>query len=320
MTAPYRRSMPFSHSSTRYSKASRPSGVGNAGSRIRPELDLDVAALGDLERAPHRVLVTGEVERHLGRALEPELVGVELPVVRVLERVARLDAQQRLVRERVGLLEVVDVARGDERQAGLLGEPDQVRVDLGLLAQPGVLELDVDALAAEDLDEPVEVGGRVGRPVLDERPGDAAGEAARERDDSLRVPLEQRPVDARLVVVALEVAERGELDQVPVALVRLGEQRQVRVPLRLRHAVVADVDLAADERLHAVLAGLLDEVDRARQRAVVGERHGRHLPLGRARGERRHPARPVEDGVLRVDVEVDERRRRHGRSQSRVAA
>ena len=29
------------------------------------ELDLDVAALGDLERAPHRVRLTGEVERHL---------------------------------------------------------------------------------------------------------------------------------------------------------------------------------------------------------------------------------------------------------------
>ena len=53
------------------------------------ELDLDVAALGDLERPPHRVLVAGEVERHLLRALEIELVRVELPVVRVLQRVAR---------------------------------------------------------------------------------------------------------------------------------------------------------------------------------------------------------------------------------------
>ena len=46
--------------------------------------------------------------------------------------------------------------------------------------------------------------------------------------------LERLPVDARLVVVALEVAERAELDQVRIAVVVLGEQREVRVALRLR--------------------------------------------------------------------------------------
>ena len=129
------------------------------------------------------------------------------------------------------------------------------------------------------------------------------------------MPLEQLPVDARLVVVALEVAEARELDQVPVALGRLGEQRQVRVALLLRLAVVGDVDLAADDRLHAVLLGLLDELDRARERAVVGERDRRHLELRGPRGERRDPARPVEDRELRVDVEMDEGGRfRHGKA------
>ena len=54
------------------------------------------------------------------------------------------------------------------------------------------------------------------------------------------------------------------------------------------------------------LRGLAVELDRAGERAVVGERDGRHLELGRARRERRDPARPVEDRVLGVDVEVDE--------------
>ena len=65
------------------------------------ELDLDVAALGDLERAAQRVVVAGEVAGHLLGRLEEEVVGLELPVVRVLERVARLDAEQRLVGARV---------------------------------------------------------------------------------------------------------------------------------------------------------------------------------------------------------------------------
>ena len=113
------------------------------------------------------------------------------------------------MRERVLGVEVVDVAGRDERKPGLLREGDQLRVDLVLLGEPGVLDLDVRRVAAEDLDEPVEVGARVLRATLRERARDAAREAAGERDDALRVTLEELPVDARLVVVALEVAERA---------------------------------------------------------------------------------------------------------------
>ena len=218
------------------------------------------------------------------------------------------------MRERVVGVEVVDVAGRDERKARLRRERDELRVDLLLLGEAGVLDLDVRRVAPEDLDEPVEVGARVARAVLRERPRDAAGEAAGERDDALRVPLEQLPVDARLVVVALEVAERRELDEVRVALVRLREQRQVRVALRLCAAVVGDVDLAADDRLDAYLLRLAEELDRAGERAVVGERDGRHLEPRGLLDEVRDPARPVEDRVLRVDVQVDEGRSGHGRA------
>ncbi len=51
--------------------------------------------------------------------------------------------------------------------------------------------------------------------------------------------------------------------------------------------------------------------DRARQRAVVGERDGRHLELGRPRDQVGDPAGAVEDRVLGVDVQVDERRLGH---------
>src|SRR5205085_7282985 len=138
-------------------------------------------------------------------------------------------------------------------------------------------DLDVDGVAPEDLDKPIEVGGRVGGPVLLEGLRDAPRETAGERDDSLRVPPEEIEVDARLVVVPLEIARRGELDQVPIALVRLGEEREVRIALRLREPVLRDVDLAPDDRLDAVLAGLAVELDGAGVAAVVGERDGRHL-------------------------------------------
>ena len=175
-----------------------------------------------------------------------------------------------------------------------------------------VLHLDVGRVLAEDLDEPVHLGRRVGGPGLLERLADPPGEAAGERDQPLGVGLEQLPVDARLVVVALEVAGRGELDQVGVAGVVLGEEREVSVPLGLGAAVVADVDLAAENRLDSDLSGLPVELDGPGERAVVGEPDGGHLELSSPSREGRDAARPVEDRVLGVDVKVDERRFRHG--------
>ena len=215
---------------------------------------------------------------------------------------------------RVRVVEVVDVAGGDERDAGLLGEGGELRVDPRLLVEAGVLDLDVDVVAAEDLGQAIEVRGGVLGPALLECFRDAAREAAGERDEPLGVAFEVPPVDARLVVVALEVAGRGELDQIPVALVRLGEEGQMRVALLLLGGVVADVDLAADQRLDAGLLRVLVELDGAGERAVVGESDGGHLELGGAGGEVRDPAGPVEDRELGVDVEVDERCLGHGKS------
>ena len=227
-----------------------------------PELDLDRAALRDLQRPRHGLLEAGEVACHLLRRLEEELVRVEFPVRRVLQRVARLDAEERLVREGVLGVEVVDVTGRDERKAGLLREGDEAGVDLLLLRETGVLQLDVCRVSSEDLDEAVEIRVRVLRPALRERPRHTPRQTARERHDPARMSLEELPVDAWLVVVALEVAERGELDEVGVALVRLGEEREMRVALGLHSAIVRHVHLAADDGLHTGVARLAVELDR----------------------------------------------------------
>ena len=269
--------------------------------------ELDVAALRDLERAPKRRVLAGEVAGHLLGRLEVEVVGVELPVVRVLQRVAGLDAEQRLVGARVLVPEVVDVARRDGRELGRPCQLDELRQDPLLHLEVRVLQLDVDVVAAEHLREPVELGARVRDAVLLERLADAAREAAGERDHAGRVPLEELPVDARLVVVALEVAEARQLDQVRVAGLIGREEREVGVALLLGVAVVGDVDLAADDRLDAGSLGRLEQLHRARHRPVIGERDSRHLELGGALDEVGDPARTVENRVLGVDVKVNER-------------
>ena len=107
---------------------------------------------------------------------------------------------------RVFMEQVVHVAGRDERKPRALRELRELRVDPRLLGQPRVLDLDVGRLAAEDLDEPVEVGRGVGPARFLERLRDASGKASGERDQTLGVRLEQPPVDARLVVITLQIA------------------------------------------------------------------------------------------------------------------
>ena len=98
--------------------------------------------------------------RHLLRALQVELVGVE-GHLRLRERRLRLHAQQRRVVVVVLAAQVVDVGGRDERPAHLARELRDRLVDLLLLGDPVALDLEVDVLGAERLDEVVEVRARV---------------------------------------------------------------------------------------------------------------------------------------------------------------
>jgi hypothetical protein len=268
---------------------------GEARQQQLAELDVDLAALGDLERRLDRSGVGGERLPHLTGALEEELVGVE-GELRLLEGRLRLNAEQSRVVGVVVAALVVDVGRGDQRAPQLSGVADDPVVRLRLLGDPVLLDLEVDVLWAEDLDEVVEVRARVRRPLLDQPPAEAGLEAPRERDHPLGVPGEELHVDVRLAALeALEVAGRGQLDEVAKALVGGRQQREV-VALRaaLGTPVVHEVRLEPEDRLHAVLRARLVGLDGAVHHAVVGEPEGGHAELGGARRHRIDLARPVE--------------------------
>ena len=119
----------------------------SCGSRIRP------SSISTLQRSAtssvRRIASSwpGKSSAISSRRLEVEVVGLELPVVRVLERVAGLDAEERLVCARVGVAQVVDVAGRDGRQPLLRGELDELRQDPRLHVEVRVLQLDVDVVA-----------------------------------------------------------------------------------------------------------------------------------------------------------------------------
>ena len=291
------------------------------------QLELDVGPLGDEQRRVARRLDLPEEVAHLGSALEVVLVGVEAEAVDVGEQRPGLDAQQRVVRLGVGAVGVVAVVRCQQGRADLRGDLDELGVGPGLLGQAVVLELDEEVVLAEDLLEPTCPLERLGLVAGQQGLEDHAAQAARGGDQALVVGLEQLPVDPGLVVVALEVRRRGELEQVLVALRRLRDQRQVVVELVAAVGVPAGVvDLAPahrslvarlarhvglgpDDRVDAgVLAGLV-EVEDPVHVAVVGDPERRHAVLDRGIDEVLDPRRTIEHRVLGVGVQMRERPR-----------
>ena len=216
------------------------------------------------------------------------------------------------------------VVVGHERQAQLLGQPDELGVDPLLLGDAGPLELDIEPRL------PAAVGGEVpGVParlvegglvvgvvlcldVLCQVMGQRAAEVTVDGDETLRPPGEGRAVHARPVVEAVLEGVGAQLEQVPPAGVVLGEQDEVKPavgePRRRALEPVArrDVGLDAQDRLDPGRLRLRVELDRAVKVAVIGHRDGGHAQLPHALHQPIDLDAAVEERVLGVQVQVNE--------------
>jgi hypothetical protein len=115
----------------------------------------------------------------------------------------------------------------------------------------------------------------------------------------------------RLVVEALGVARRHQLDEVLEADLVLGQQHQVVGGLARRAALVAavargHVDLAAQDRVDAALARRVVEHHRREHVAVFGDGQRRHAHLLRLVEQLVDAACAVEQRELGVQVQMDE--------------
>ena len=141
--------------------------------------------------------------------------------------------------------------------------------------------------------------------LLDAVVGDEVGLAAEDGLDEQRRPV---GLDGLEVVRALPDGHVGlplRVDAVvDVGVGRVG-LRLLELPALLE-ALDVVLPLAHVALLVVVLAALQVEVRDAEHVAVVGEREGRHLEVDRALHHVRHARGRVEDGEVRVVVEVDE--------------
>ena len=193
----------------------------------------------------------------------------------------------------VVLVGVVQVVGGEQRCAEVVGDLQKLGVAVVLGADAVVLQLDVQRVAPEDVLQAA--GPAPGLVVVAGEQGllHHAAEAPGGGHEALGVVGEHLPVHPGLVVVALEECPAGQLEQVAIAGVAVGEQGQVVVELPAALAVVAGVvdlgilgpvtvgalvaalerhvGLGADDRLDVVrLAGPV-EVEDPVHVAVVGD-------------------------------------------------
>ena len=276
------------------------------------EVDLDVASFGDLFRVEDRVRVIREKPFHLLRGPEGEVEVREARASFLRDRPVVLDTHEDVVRVPVLRVEVEDVSRGDERDAGLAVDVEESFVDVRLVLVGDVrTDFEVEMILAEDV--PILECGRLGpgRVVIDEVRGNLAGHVAGERDEPFVVQTEEVLVDAGLVIEAVELRLGDELEEVFVADLVLREEddgvpRAVIDGGCLAEVVLHDVELDADDRFDAGILGLDVELDRAVHVGRVGEGERCHPEFLRLRDEVVDLRQGAEEGIVGVDVQMSE--------------
>ena len=117
-------------------------------------------------------------------------------------------------------------------------------------------------------------------------------------------------VDARLVIIAVQVGGGRELDEVFVAGLVLHQQAEVMIlfavaGLTFQAGAGRHVHFAADDGLDALGAGRLVKLNHPVHRPVVGDGEGREFQRVRPVHQLVQTARPVEERVLGVQMQMD---------------
>ena len=277
------------------------------------ELQLDVAAFGDLDGILQGLGKVRENASHFLRGLHVELVGLEPPPIGIMDGLSRLDAQENFMSEGVAGIKVVTVIGGKHWKVELPGQGHEPRKDSLLLLQAVVLKLDV-VPPLKQLGEIPRGPLRALLILLKERLRHRAVKTRGRRDEPLGVFLQQVPVDAGFVVEALQMTLADKGEEVPIALLVHGEKELVIKPhgsvARGRRPVepapLGDVELAPEDGFDAVLKRLLVKLDGAEEVAVVGDGQGGQLLGLRLLHQGVEPVGPVQQTVLGVKMKVTE--------------
>ncbi len=298
--------------------------------RVVLDVVIFVALIDNFYRIAQSLRHIGEKFVHLGRRLEPLLLGVAHSV-RVVQILARIQADQVVMGIAVLLVHEVYVVGADELDAVLLRHLDEELVVRFLLLvalwiverilRDVALEFQIVVVAEQVLMPQDSHLGSCNVARL-ELLGHLATDARRTADQVLVVFFKHVVVDTRTHVVAIDPADRHRLDKVLVAGLVLGQQdkvptRAVLLALLLVQRATRHIDLASENRLDGRQSGLLallvvalgdvEELLDSEHVAVVGDGESRHIVVRSLVPEPRNLALPVEQRIFSVNVKVCKR-------------
>ncbi len=235
------------------------------------------------------------------------------------------------------MLQIVAIVGGDQRDSRFAREADDFRIDLLLDFQSLVLNLQEEIPFSKDVAQAISGFARLIRLFFHQILGNGSAQACRQRNQTTAVLRQQVIVDARLVIKTFEVSRRDQLDQIAVAFRAFAQQHQViraalpwfgrvsvgGIALRRLAAIVAaalgHIHFAPDDRLDAARLGGVVEGLRGKKISVVGDGHCGHLAARRFIDDLFKVARPIQQTVVRVQMQVNESRSFHAGRYSNLA-
>ena len=289
-----------------------PLGELEARQEIVPELEIIIAARGDIDSVVRRLRHLRVQRAHLLLTLEVEFLRLEAHTPRVVDGLAHLDAHEDVLIIGVLFLDIVRVVCHDKGDAGIAVQADKLAPRGLLILDAVILDLKIEIILPEKLLQLQRLGLRGLIVTADEPLGNVPRKAAGQAYEPLGVLVQNRPVYARLNVKALGEARGDEVAEVAVACLILAQEDQVRIVivnavLLIAHVARRDIDLAADDRLYARgLAGTV-EIDSTVHYAVIGDRDGVLPQLLYTLRQLFDAAGAVEQGILAMHMKMNER-------------
>ena len=201
------------------------------------------------------------------------------------------------------------VVGGHHRNVQVLLQPEEILVNPLLFLQSLVLNLQKEISPPENIFQ--SLGRRARRLVLalGQPLRHFALQTRRQPDQPFAVLGQIALAHPRLVVKAVQRSLRADLGQVLVAGLILGQHNQmvVAVALRLRPMVflLADVQFAAQNGLDPRVFGVVEEMHRAEDVAVVRHGNRRHLQFLGALAQHLGVAGAVQHGVVGMKMEMN---------------
>ena len=272
---------------------------------VLAQLQVEVAALGDLDGVLQGFRQVREQLGHLGGALQVLLFTVELGTARIVQHPAFLDADPGLVGLELVGLEEAHVVGGHHRHARAGSELHGHFQVFRLLVPAGALHLYIEAFREQGAPS-IELGAGFRIPARQECPADIALPAAGQGDEPAGPAGEPLPLQQRLAaLLAFQVTAGDERREVEIACVVAAEQRDERglAVLSFPYAHIRPHD-----GLDAGILGFLVELDQREQVALVRKRHRGHTAGRRRPHEIRHAYDAVRQGIFGMQAQMDETR------------